>query len=169
MFGDSFLVAPVVSHSNRCQVYLPDGAWIDYWTKEVQTSPRWLETEAPLDLLPLWVRVGAIVPTGPPMDYAEEKPLDPLTLELYLPQGDSETLVHDEDMPDIPVRYSRRGADLKAIVDAAPGQVEVILYGITARTARHNGRPLLLEPCRPGQLVRFDGTKPSEVVFLLSE
>jgi alpha-glucosidase (family GH31 glycosyl hydrolase) len=109
MFGDSLLVAPVVSRTNRCQVYLPDGEWIDYWTKEVQTGPRWLEVEAPLDVLPLWVRAGAIVAMGPHMDHAEEKPLDSLTLELYLPQGESETLVYNEDNPDIPVRYSRRG------------------------------------------------------------
>ncbi|MGD8399173.1 MAG: glycoside hydrolase family 31 protein, partial [Anaerolineae bacterium] len=107
MFGESFLVAPVVSPANRCRVYLPPGNWVDYWTKAVVTGPRWLDVEAPLDTLPLWVRAGAIVPLGPEMAHTAEKPLDPLTLALYLPAGAAGTVVHDEDRPGIPVRYAR--------------------------------------------------------------
>jgi alpha-D-xyloside xylohydrolase len=169
MFGDSFLVAPVVSRTNRCRVYLPAGDWVDYWTKEVQAGGRWIEVEAPLDLLPLWVRAGDIVPMGPDLAYAGEKALDPLTLELYQPQGEVRSIVHEEDKPDIPVRYERNGSQLRVEVGAAPGQVEIVLYGASAGAVSGDAQPLTLVRQDAGQLVRFDGTKPTGLVFLLED
>ena len=57
-------------------------SWVNYWTKEVLEGGRWLEVEAPLDTLPLYVRGGAIIPHGPVMQYVDERPMDPLTLEM---------------------------------------------------------------------------------------
>lgn len=174
LFGDSFLVAPVVRRDNHCRVYLPDGEWVDYWTKEPITGPRWLDLEVPLEILPLWVRGGAIIPMGPEMAYTEEKPLDPLTLELYRPGTPGATTVHDEDSPDIPVQYQRQGDHLSVELGAAPGRVEIVLYGIRARAASLNDQPLELLPRQgsaagAGELARvcFDGHTPSRVVFQL--
>jgi alpha-D-xyloside xylohydrolase len=158
MFGDSFLVAPVVSWTNRCRVYLPEGDWMDYWSKKVQTGGRWFEVEAPLEVLPLWVRAGAIVPMGPDQAHTEEKPLDPLTLELYLPQGEAHTVIHDEGQPGIPVRYARRSRELAVEVGACPGKVDIVLYGLRAASASIEGKALILGETPGGQSVHFDGT-----------
>jgi alpha-D-xyloside xylohydrolase len=167
MFGDSFLVAPVVQRNNRCRVYLPAGAWLDYWTKEVQAGGRWIEVEAPLEVLPLWVRAGAIVPLGPEQAHTAEKALDPLTIELYRPEGERRCLVHDEDRPEIPVQYVREGQHLAVEVGACPGQVEVVLYGLQAAAASEANRPLALGQVPGGQAVRLDGTRGARIDFQL--
>jgi alpha-D-xyloside xylohydrolase len=167
MFGKSFLVAPIVTPVGRRQVYLPEGKWVDYWTKEAMAGGRWIEVEAGLETLPLWVRAAAIIPMGPEMAYVGEKPLDPLTLEVYYPAGETELVVHDEDEPDILVRMRRLADRLEVEVTGATRRVEIIVYGITAEAARRDGESLVIETCPPGQLVRFEGTGMDVVRFLL--
>ncbi len=167
MFGDNFLVAPVVRRDHRCRVYLPAGEWVDYWTKETVSGSRWLDLQVPLDILPLWARAGAIIPLGPEMAHTEEKPLDPLTLEIYRPGEGGQIVVHDEDNPAIAVRYERRGSLLLVEVGAAPGQVEIVLYGLAASAASCDGQRLALQLHGQGQMVRFGATKPASVVFQL--
>jgi alpha-D-xyloside xylohydrolase len=167
LFGDSFLLAPVVRQDHHCRVYLPAGDWLDYWTKEPVAGPRWLDLEVPLDTLPLWVRAGAIIPMGPEMDHTGQKPLDPLTLELYRPEGEASTVIHDEDRPDIPVRYLRHADSLTVEVGPSPGATEIVLYGVRAAAARLDGRSLPLDRVPGGGLVRFDGTTGVTVEFQL--
>jgi alpha-D-xyloside xylohydrolase len=133
LFGDSFLVAPVFSPAHQFRVYLPPGDWVNYWTKEKEQGGRWLFGEAPLEVLPLWVRSGAMIPMGPEMDYVNQKPLDPLTLEIYDPQDSGEITIYDEDQPPITGHYVRQGDQLTVTVNGAPGQIEIIVYA----RARH--------------------------------
>jgi alpha-D-xyloside xylohydrolase len=171
LFGDAFLVAPVVTPAKRRQVYLPHGSWFDYWTKERVPGGRWLEVEAPLETLPLWVKAGAILPMGPEMAYVDERPLDPLTLELYLDESvpESELLIHDEARPAIAARYRREGQALTVEVDATAGAVEIVLYGVKATAARQGEEALALESVLGGQRVRVDGRRGSALVFELEE
>ncbi|MGD8465343.1 MAG: glycoside hydrolase family 31 protein [Anaerolineae bacterium] len=165
LFGDSFLVAPVVRRDHRCRVYLPAGHWLDYWTKETVHGPRWLDLEVPLDTLPLWVRAGTILPLGPQMAHTGEKPLDPLTLELYRPEGEGTAVIYDEDQPDIPVNYTRQASSLSVEVGPSPGTVDVLLYGLVATEASLDGQPLPLSATPGGQQVRFDGTAGARIEF----
>ena len=41
-------------------------------------------------------RAGAIIPMGPEVDYADEKPLDPLTLDIYA-KGESSFTLYEDD------------------------------------------------------------------------
>ncbi|HQL33063.1 MAG TPA: glycoside hydrolase family 31 protein [Treponemataceae bacterium] len=63
MFGPSILVAPVV-HQGKTEriVYLPDGLWYDWHTKEPVTGGTSFIARAPLDLIPMYVRAGAVIP-----------------------------------------------------------------------------------------------------------
>jgi len=136
MFGDSFLIAPVLSRDGRAKVYLPAGDWVDYWTKEVKRGPQWLNVEVPLETLPIWVRAGSIIPMGPEMDYVNQKPLNPLTIELYLPSGSETIWIEDEDCDPIKVSYQRDGNTLQVEIGVAPGEIEFILIGEQIRSAR---------------------------------
>ena len=42
-----------------------------------------ISAEAPLETVPMFVRAGAIIPTGPEMNYTGERPLDPITFNIY--------------------------------------------------------------------------------------
>lgn len=129
LFGEAFLVAPILTREGRRKVYLPAGEWVNFWTKERLTGGRWIEVCAPLETLPLWVKAGSVIPLGPEMDFVEQKPLDPLTLEFYAPVAAGIFTIYDEDRPDIHVRYTRAEGTLHVTVENAPGTVEIAVYG----------------------------------------
>ena len=88
MFGDRILVAPVVMQgANKRLVYLPEGEWYDYWTNEKLVGPTWAIKDAPLDVCPIYVKAGSIIPTMEEMSYVGEKTLDTLILEVYPGEG----------------------------------------------------------------------------------
>jgi alpha-glucosidase (family GH31 glycosyl hydrolase) len=65
LYGPWLLVAPLWRDGDRERtVYLPDDAWTDFWDDtQVLEGPLTLSTvQAPLDRLPLYVKLGAILP-----------------------------------------------------------------------------------------------------------
>lgn len=98
MFGKSILVAPVISEVKRRSLYLPEGTqWIDFWTGEKQKGGQEISREAPIDIIPLYVKAGSIIPAGPSVQFATEKSWDDLQVRIY-PGADGEfTLYEDED------------------------------------------------------------------------
>ncbi len=79
-------------------VYLPAGAsWYNFWTGERFEGGKQVEVLAPIDQMPLFVRAGSIVPMGPVMQYAGEKPGDPLEIRIYPGADASFTLYEDEN------------------------------------------------------------------------
>ncbi|MET1248108.1 glycoside hydrolase family 31 protein [Sporolactobacillus sp. STCC-11] len=87
--GDSILVAPVVEQGARTRlVYLPEGnEWIDFWTKEVFAGGHYIVREAPLDLCPIYIKGGSIVPLYPVQNYVGEQEIKQLTLDVYLTES----------------------------------------------------------------------------------
>jgi alpha-glucosidase (family GH31 glycosyl hydrolase) len=70
MFGPAFLVAPVTEQGATSRaVYLPAGSdWYNYWTNERMPGGQTVQVSAPIDVLPLFVRAGSIVPEGEPIN-----------------------------------------------------------------------------------------------------
>ncbi|MBN1131947.1 MAG: alpha-xylosidase [Bacteroidales bacterium] len=65
-FGDDFLVAPVMNSLNHRDIYLPEGEWINLFNGTYNKGPLWLKNfEAPLDEMPVWVRMNANIPIYP--------------------------------------------------------------------------------------------------------
>jgi sulfoquinovosidase len=63
MYGDSLLVAPVVKRAATSRdVYLPGTAYFDYWAGTRVAGPADVTAQAPLDVVPVYARVGAIIP-----------------------------------------------------------------------------------------------------------
>jgi len=84
MIGNDLLVAPILkSDVTKRLVYLPKGQWYDYWTNKKYEGGTMISADAPLETVPMFVRAGAIIPTGPEMNYTSEKPLDPITFNIY--------------------------------------------------------------------------------------
>ena len=55
-----------------------------------------IDYRAPVEVLPLLVRAGAILPMQPDMAYIGEKPVDPLTLDIF-PSGRSRYVLYEDD------------------------------------------------------------------------
>ena len=85
MFGEELLVAPVVKRSARTRnLYLPEGAWIDFNDKKtVYSGEQWLTVNAPLDVIPMFVRQGSIIPRMPVMNHTREHKVYPVTFEVF--------------------------------------------------------------------------------------
>lgn len=132
MFGDYFLTAV---YTNR--VYLPEGAWIDYWTGEWHTGPKEQDyTAAAPASGPLFVRAGAIVPVWPESSFTSLKQPEKLGLHLYL-YGDSEyTLIEDDG---ITFRYLELEVVETKIDCKTTEKLSTVKIG--ARTGRCDGMP----------------------------
>ena len=99
MFGPSILVNPVTEPGETArQVYLPSGAnWTDFWSGEQYEGGQAIQLSAPIDHIPLLVKQGSIIPMGPVIQYASEKPEDPLELRIYPGANAHFTMYEDED------------------------------------------------------------------------
>jgi len=98
MFGKSFLVAPITEPKvNEWNVYLPKSVeWYDFWTGKHFNGGQTINTGAPHDKIPLFIKAGSIIPIGPAIQYATEKN-DPVEIRIY-PGADGEfTLYEDEN------------------------------------------------------------------------
>ncbi len=64
LFGTDLLVAPVVYEGERKRkVYLPQGVdWTDAWSEKVYLGGQWIEVEAPLERVPVFLRGGRRLP-----------------------------------------------------------------------------------------------------------
>jgi alpha-D-xyloside xylohydrolase len=97
MYGPAFLVSPVTEPAATTRhLYVPRGSWYDFWTGAPQAGGVATDARAPIDIMPLLVRAGSIVPFGPEIEWASQKPADPLELRVYRGADGSFTLYEDE-------------------------------------------------------------------------
>jgi alpha-D-xyloside xylohydrolase len=117
MFGKNILVCPVTepmyiqfrtedgkhyaeredfSKVKTSDIYLPAGTkWFDFWTGEIYNGGQNIKGEAPIDIIPLYVKSGSIIPFGPEVQYANEK-IGPLTIRIY-PGVDASFTFYDDE------------------------------------------------------------------------
>ncbi|MDE7396023.1 MAG: family 31 glucosidase [Clostridiales bacterium] len=58
MFGDKYLVAPVLYEGQRTKkVYLPKAKWQNIFTKQIYDGGKTIEVDAPLDIIPVFEKV----------------------------------------------------------------------------------------------------------------
>jgi alpha-glucosidase (family GH31 glycosyl hydrolase) len=115
MSGEWLLVAPVFKdEEKRDSIYFPEGTWIDYWDGTKYKGPVWIsDYNAPLEKLPLFVKSGAIIPMYPEMLYDNEKPKDPVTLDIY-PDGNTAFELYEDDGL---TREHRKGIFAKTLIE----------------------------------------------------
>jgi alpha-D-xyloside xylohydrolase len=118
MFGKSLLVSPVTdpmyirpgfNGSDTVQLedfstvksrktYLPAGTdWYDFWTGERLAGGSKTEKQVPLNIIPVYVKAGSVVPIGPAVQYAEEKKWNDLEIRVYPGANGSFVLYEDEN------------------------------------------------------------------------
>ncbi|MCR8746578.1 glycoside hydrolase family 31 protein [Romboutsia lituseburensis] len=85
LFGENIMVAPVLEQGKKARmIYLPKGEnWIDYWTKESFEGGQYIIKEAPLEICPIYIKEGSIIPNFPELSYIGEKEIKTLILDIY--------------------------------------------------------------------------------------
>ena len=113
LFGKSILVAPVLepqytigkdidakvdfNQIKSTKVYLPSGCeWYDFWTNEKISGGKSVNKETPIDIMPIYIKAGSILPFGPKVQYAKEKKDAPLEIRIYPGKNATFTLYEDE-------------------------------------------------------------------------
>ncbi|MET8381270.1 NPCBM/NEW2 domain-containing protein [Streptomyces microflavus] len=165
--GEHFLVAPVYQDTTeRRDIYLPKGTWIDYWSGRTYEGPTTIGSySAPLDTLPLFVKAGAAVPMWPGIrSYRDRTASSPLTWDIY-PQGNTSFTLYEDDGVTRQHRdgkYATQRADVRAPVRGA-GDVKVTINESRGSfTGKQSKRPYeftVHTGSEPG-LVRLDRTLP---------
>ncbi len=97
MLGDNLLVAPVVSETdNTKRLYLPAGSWFEMNTKKVYQGGRWILIDAPLSMIPLFVREGGFIPMQEVQQYVGEKKITETEMVVYPSDGAKYSLCEDD-------------------------------------------------------------------------
>jgi len=93
------------------RVYLPPATWYDFWTGERLEGGREINRTVDLEIMPLYIRAGSILPLGPVKQYVDEKVDAPLTLSIF-PGADGSFLLYEDDG----ISFSYRSGDWIGIV-----------------------------------------------------
>jgi alpha-glucosidase (family GH31 glycosyl hydrolase) len=99
LLGDAMLVSPVVQAGQSSKdVYLPRGDWFSFWDDQVYVGSASVNVATPLDIMPIFVKAGSIIPRQSVMNYVGERPLDTLMVSVYpsSAQDASFTLYEDD-------------------------------------------------------------------------
>ncbi len=98
MFGPGLLISPVYKYKARNRsVYLPKNqGWYNLYTGEYCKGGQTMTANAPYNRIPVFVKAGSILPFGPELQYAEQKPANPITLYVYDGNDARFTLYEDE-------------------------------------------------------------------------
>lgn len=83
--------------TRAADVYLPAGTkWYDFHTNNAYKGGKSISIDSDIFTIPMYVKAGSILPLGPDVQYATEKPWDNLEVRVY-PGTDGEfTLYEDE-------------------------------------------------------------------------
>jgi alpha-D-xyloside xylohydrolase len=167
LYGPDLLVAPVIDENTSRPVYLPGGEWINYWSGKPVTGGDVVIADAPLDVLPLYARAGAILPKIPDdvmtlvptteSGNSSVKSLDDRRVYELLP-GDAKSVT----ITDFEGRtLSRSGHSLEIDGKAAKVTVRWRFDSVTAVTL--GNAPLELHTDAAGRYVEFDHSGRSTV------
>eukprot|EP01133_Synstelium_polycarpum_P016463 gene16464-19578_t len=83
-FGDKIMVCPVLEQGAISRiVYLPKGKWYNFWTQELLEGEKEHHVQASIEIMPLFVRAGSVIPEYPVMQYVGEKNVEEVLLNIY--------------------------------------------------------------------------------------
>ena len=79
------------------EVYLPQGSkWYDFWNNSLYEGGQTIQRLCPIDIIPVFVKAGSILPFGPEVKYSAEKPWDDLEIRVY-PGANGEFAFYEDE------------------------------------------------------------------------
>jgi alpha-glucosidase len=136
LLGDGLLVAPVLDEgATSREVLLPPGEWFAWGSSVLHAGNQRLSVPVTLDIVPLYVRAGTILPLAAVAQSTDGMTEQPLTLQVYLsaknPSATADMWL-DDDHPLAEergtfgvwrVQAAWQGGDLTVTLERASGQL----------------------------------------------
>ncbi|QWX84695.1 glycoside hydrolase family 31 protein [Cellulophaga sp. HaHaR_3_176] len=97
IFGTQILVCPIQEpNAKGRRMYIPRGNWYNYWTKEfiVGGLEKWVVAD--IDMIPMFVKEGAMIPNYPVQQYVGELEIEELVLDVYFKDGIENSTVYED-------------------------------------------------------------------------
>ncbi|HYO36380.1 MAG TPA: TIM-barrel domain-containing protein [Geodermatophilus sp.] len=139
LLGDRLLVAPVLEEGVRSRrVYLPAGTWVHPFTGVVTEGGGFSTVDAPLDVVPMWVRGDTVLPLGPVRQHVDEQVDGPLVLLLAAPSSSGSYEV-DTGAGRVAVAHRTVDDGVEVRVGPVDGPVELVVLGGGAFTRAAGG------------------------------
>ena len=175
LFGGDFLVAPVIDAGTERAAYLPAGDWVNYWTGSPVAGGQVVVADAPEDVIPVWVRAGAVIPKIPedvmtlvPQSESGNttvKSLDDRRVYELIGSGPGDAASKEIRLTDFEGRVVvRSGRSLKITGNSAAHVIVRWRFG-TVASATVNGAPVAVEPGPDGPHIEFDHAAESLVAW----
>ena len=175
LFGGDFLVAPVIDAGTERAAYLPAGDWVNYWTGSPVAGGQVVVADAPEDVIPVWVRAGAVIPKIPedvmtlvPQSESGNttvKSLDDRRVYELIGSGPGDAASKEIRLTDFEGRVVvRSGRSLKITGNSAAHVIVRWRFG-TVASATVNGAPVAVEPGPDGPHIEFDHASESLVAW----
>jgi alpha-D-xyloside xylohydrolase len=96
LLGDGLLVAPLFGGAKSRSVFLPPGEWYDFWTYGRFDGGQTMDYAAPLDVIPVFVKSGLILPLADPVQWVGERTVFCLTARCF-GRGKKEFTLYEDD------------------------------------------------------------------------
>lgn len=98
MVGDRLMVAPLVAGETEREIYLPEGQWYDFWSGKTYPGGQKLTQRVPLDIIPVFVKGGAVLPMAKPTLHTDDPASFDLTVRIYGNGALPATLFEDDGL-----------------------------------------------------------------------
>ena len=159
MFGDALLINPITKEGARERtLYLPAGHdWIDFWSGKRSRGGQRINTDAPINRIPIYAKAGSIIPFGPHVQ-STSATSDPIELRIYAGAPGKFTLYEDEGdsyayergaLSEIPIKWDDNSGVLTigSRQGKFPGMLEHRTFRVVlVRDGRGTGIPEGMEP-----------------------
>ena len=113
--GTDLFVVPMTDPDGSRTAYFPHGSWVDWWTGEVVSGGRHDVVRQPLERIPLYARLGSLIPVAPVVEHVGDRPFDDLVV-VSFGATDGHCVIDDVDGTTT-VTTVRQGDRLEFTVD----------------------------------------------------
>jgi hypothetical protein len=143
LLGDALLVSPVVNAGQATKsVYLPRGRWVNFWTDEVYLGGQSITVATPLEIMPLFIKSGSIIPMQGIMNYTDERLLDTLMLRIYpAPGTEGGFALYEDDGKTLEYQAGSYGKTAFTQSVSNSGTITTLTIDIGMTEGTYTGRP----------------------------
>lgn len=102
-FGENIMVAPIYEENGNAdfsavrEIYLPKGRWIDFNTNEIYDGGKYITYKAAADILPMFIKEGAIIPQKDGLMHAEDYSIKDTEIYIYPSMHETSFSLYDDD------------------------------------------------------------------------